>query len=922
MNSKGGRHKPQIRHGVKPAPNPKSCKAITVITTHVNADFDAFASMLAAKKLYPDALVVFPGSQEKNLRDFFVKSMAYMYDIVKIKDIDLNAVGLLILVDTRQASRIGKLANIVHRPGLEVHIYDHHPPMPDDLSGSVEVTQMTGATVTILTKILREKKIPITPEEATIMTLGLYEDTGSFTFTSTTEDDYLAAAYLLSKGANLNVVSDIITREMTPEQVGLLNDMIEGVTHYTVNGIDVAVTRLTCDTYIGDFALLVHKLKDIQNLDVIFALASMENRVYMVARSRLPEVDVGKITMAFGGGGHPSAASATIRGQTLIQVEEKLFGLLNQFINPEQSARDLVSAPAIHVEPAVTLKEAHDLLTRYNVNVIVVQESDDLLGIISRQVIEKAIHHELEHVPVREYMTINIDTVGPDAPLSEIQEKIIGNKQRLLPVVENGRVIGVITRTDLLNILVSEPARIPESTVDGKEWKTHVRERRMAKFLTERLPEKIIELLMAIGRVADSLGYNAYAVGGFVRDIFLYQGNLDTDIVIEGDGIEFARALTASLGGRVRAHEKFGTAVVILADGRKIDVATARLEYYKSPGALPTVETGSIKLDLYRRDFTINTLAIRLNPGRFGNLIDFFGAQKDLKRKMIRVLHNLSFVEDPTRVFRAVRFEQRFGFRIGKLTSALIENAVRMDFFRELSGPRLFSELRQILEEEKPVMALRRLHEYNLLKVIHPKIVYNSALEALLHSVEKVLTWHNLLFLEEPCREWMVYLLALVRSFDQSVREALCNRLQLTQRHRKVLIYEKTKAEECMKWMASQQILKNSDLYKKLRPFHTETLLYTMASATRNSIKQAVSNYITRLRSTTTLLDGRYLKEVGFEPGPIYREILDSLLDARLDDQVKTLLDEVEFVRNNLEGVKSIPCSYLSQSPQRHRVFE
>ncbi len=893
-----------------------------MITTHVNADFDAFASMLAAKKLYPDALVVFPGSQEKNLRDFFVKSMAYMYDIVKIKDIDLNAVGLLILVDTRQASRIGKLANIVHRPGLEVHIYDHHPPMPDDLSGSVEVTQMTGATVTILTKILREKKIPITPEEATIMTLGLYEDTGSFTFTSTTEDDYLAAAYLLSKGANLNVVSDIITREMTPEQVGLLNDMIEGVTHYTVNGIDVAVTRLTCDTYIGDFALLVHKLKDIQNLDVIFALASMENRVYMVARSRLPEVDVGKITMAFGGGGHPSAASATIRGQTLIQVEEKLFGLLNQFINPEQSARDLVSAPAIHVEPAVTLKEAHDLLTRYNVNVIVVQESDDLLGIISRQVIEKAIHHELEHVPVREYMTINIDTVGPDAPLSEIQEKIIGNKQRLLPVVENGRVIGVITRTDLLNILVSEPARIPESTVDGKEWKTHVRERRMAKFLTERLPEKIIELLMAIGRVADSLGYNAYAVGGFVRDIFLYQGNLDTDIVIEGDGIEFARALTASLGGRVRAHEKFGTAVVILADGRKIDVATARLEYYKSPGALPTVETGSIKLDLYRRDFTINTLAIRLNPGRFGNLIDFFGAQKDLKRKMIRVLHNLSFVEDPTRVFRAVRFEQRFGFRIGKLTSALIENAVRMDFFRELSGPRLFSELRQILEEEKPVMALRRLHEYNLLKVIHPKIVYNSALEALLHSVEKVLTWHNLLFLEEPCREWMVYLLALVRSFDQSVREALCNRLQLTQRHRKVLIYEKTKAEECMKWMASQQILKNSDLYKKLRPFHTETLLYTMASATRNSIKQAVSNYITRLRSTTTLLDGRYLKEVGFEPGPIYREILDSLLDARLDDQVKTLLDEVEFVRNNLEGVKSIPCSYLSQSPQRHRVFE
>ncbi len=876
-----------------------SSQGLTVITTHINADFDAFACMLAAKKLYPDALVVFPGSQEKTLRDFFVKSMVYLYNIVRIKDIDLNAVSRLILVDTRQASRIGKFASIVHRPGLELHIYDHHPPMPDDLSGSVEVTQMTGAAVTILTRILRDKEIPITPEEATIMALGLYEDTGSFTFTSTTEDDYLAAAYLLSKGANLNVVSDIIAREMTPEQVSILNDMIEGVTHHVVNGVDVAVTSVSCDEYIGDFALLVHKLRDMQNLDVIFALASMENRVYIVARSRLPEVDIGKIAMAFGGGGHPSAASATIRGQTLIQVEEKLLALLNHFIEPKQSARDLMSTPVIPVEPAVTLKEANDLLTRYNVNVFVVLESDKLLGIISRQVIEKGLHHQLEHVPVREYMTTEIETVSPDAPLAEIQEKIIGNKQRLLPVMESGRVVGVITRTDLLNILVSERARIPEFEADSKQWGINVRERRVAKFLRERLSEEIIELLIDVGRVADSLGYNAYAVGGFVRDIFLYQENFDIDVVIEGDGIKFARALAASLGGRVRPHEAFRTAVVILPNGQKIDVATTRLEYYKSPGALPTVETGSIKLDLYRRDFTINTLAIKLNPERFGTLIDFFGAQKDLKQKAIRVLHNLSFVEDPTRVFRAVRFEQRFGFNIGKLTLGLIENAVKMDFFRELSGRRLFSELRQILEEEKPVMALQRLNEYNLLKVIHPKIVYNSVLEALLHSVEKVLTWHNLLFLDEPCKAWMVYLLALIESIEKGDGDALCDRLQLIQRHRKVLIQEKAKAEESMKWMASQETLKNSDVYRKLHPFHTETLLYMMASTTRESTKRAISNYITRLRSTTTFLNGNDLKEMDFKPGPLFREILDSLLDARLNGEVKTRLNEIEFVRRN-----------------------
>ena len=876
-----------------------SSQDLTVITTHVNADFDAFASMLAAQKLYPEALVVFPGSQEKNLRDFFVKSMVYLYNIVRIKDIDLSAIKRLILVDTRQASRIGKFASIVHRPELEIHIYDHHPAMPDDLSGSIEVVQMTGATISILTKILRDKEIPITPEEATIMALGLYEDTGSFTFISTTEDDYLAAAYLLSKGTNLNVVADIIIREMTPEQVRLLNDMIERVTHHTVNGIAVAFTSVSSETYIGDFAFLVHKLKDMQHLEVIFALASMENRVYIVARSRLPEVDVGEIAMVFGGGGHPSAASATVRGQTLIQVEEKLLGLLNQFIKPKRSARDLMSSPAIHVEPEVTLKEANQRLTRYNVNVLIVLQSDELLGMISRQVIEKGLHHKLEDVPVREYMTTDIDTVRPNAALAEIQEKIIGNKQRLLPVVENGRAVGVITRTDLLNTLVSERARIPEFEVDRKEWEAGVRKRRVTKFLIERLPKEIIELLRVVGSVADSLDYNAYAIGGFVRDIFLYEQNLDIDVVIEGDGIEFAKALAASLEGRARAHEAFRTAVVVLPNGQKIDVATARLEYYKSPAALPTVETGSIKLDLYRRDFTINTLAIKLNPDGFGTVIDFFGAQQDLKRRVIRVLHNLSFVEDPTRVFRAIRFEQRFGFKIGKLTSGLIENAVRMDFFRELGGQRLFSELRQILDEDKPIMALRRINQFNLLKVIHPKIVYNASLEALLYSVEKVLTWHKLLFLEEPCQGWMVYLLALMRSFDQEGAEGLCQRLQLTPRYRKVLITEKAKAEEFLKWIGPLQRFKNSDLHRKLRPFHTETLLYIMASATRESIKQAISNYITRLRSVTTLLDGRYLKEIGVKPGPVYREILESLLDARLNGEVSTLLDEVEFVRKN-----------------------
>ena len=214
-----------------------------VITTHINADFDSLASMLAAKKLYPQAVLVFPGSQEKNLRDFFLQSTFYVFETERIKNIDLKAVRRLILVDTRQPGRIGKFGELVKRPWVEVHIYDHHPASREDLRGTLEHIREVGATITILAKILKEQNIPVTPEEATIMALGLYEDTGSFTFSSTTQEDYEAAAFLLSKGANLSMVSNLITRELTPEQISLLNELIQSATRYTVKGLEVVIAK-------------------------------------------------------------------------------------------------------------------------------------------------------------------------------------------------------------------------------------------------------------------------------------------------------------------------------------------------------------------------------------------------------------------------------------------------------------------------------------------------------------------------------------------------------------------------------------------------------------------------------------------------------------------------------------------------------
>ncbi len=880
-------------------------KGLTVITTHINADFDAMASMLAAQKLYPGSLVVFPGSQEKNLRNFFIESMVYLFNMADIKDIDFSKIDRLVLVDTRQPHRIGKFASLLKRRDLEIHTYDHHPSAHNDIKGSFDVMRLTGATVTILTEILSKKDIDISPDEATIMCLGIYEDTGSFTFPSTTEDDFKAAAFLLSKGASLNIVSNLISREISPEQVGLLNDMIQAATRYNIADIEIIITSVTTEYYVPDFAFLVHKMVKMETLDAIFALARMENKIYVVSRSKKPEVNVGEILKHLGGGGHTYAAAATVKGKTLAQIEHELVEILYTKIRSRRLARDLMSSPAITVAGDVSCASASELLNRYSINALLViknhgggHDKNQLAGLITRQVIEKALYHGLDQVAVQEYMTTELASVVPDSDLAEIQEKIIENKQRLLPVIDQDKIAGVITRTDLLNVLVRQTQNKVGNALDPLSEMVPARTRNVVKFMKERLSKRLLKILENIGTVADEINFTAYVVGGFVRDLFLYRVNEDIDIVIEGDGIAFARAYAKLVGGRIHAYAKFGTAVIIFPDGFKIDVASARMEYYKFPAALPIVEMSSIKLDLFRRDFTINTLAIQLNPKRFGTLIDFFTAQKDIKEKTIRVLHNLSLVEDPTRVFRAIRFEQRFGFSIGKLTSGLIENAVKMDFFKRLSGRRVFTELRQILEEENPTPALIRLNDYDLIGVIHPTITLKKELIALINSVKKVSAWYDLLFLEESYMKWAVYFLMLIRNCDKKTTSEISTRFELAPRHRKIFTRERFDADKCLSWLEQNIPIKNSALYNKLFGFKTELILYMMATTKKKSVKKAISHFITGLRDIKIAVSGKDIKKMGLEPGPIYRQILQAVLDAKLNGELKTRKDELIFIRS------------------------
>ncbi len=873
-----------------------------VITTHVNADFDCLASMVAAAKFYPEAKLVFAGSQEQSLRQFFLHAASYTLKFDRLKNIELEKVTRLIIVDTRSRKRIGKFAELIGKPGVEVHIYDHHPAAPGDIPADESVIRKRGSTTTIFVELFREKGIKISSLEATVLALGIYEDTGSFTFASTCKEDLDAAAYLLTKGADLNLVSDFMTRELTAEQISLLNDLIHSATTYDIKGIPIVIATSSAEKYIGDLAILVHKLRDMENINALFVVVRMADRVHLIARSRIPEVNAGEILTDFHGGGHPSAASGTIKDRTLQQVQEDLLQTLRKHISPVRCAQDIMTTPLVTIDGESNLQAASDRMTRYNVNALPVLEGELFAGVVTREIVQKGIFHQLQETPVRELMSSDFETASPTTSLFSIEKIMIEKNQRMMPVVEHERVIGAVTRTDLLKALHEDIRKTSRYLHDFGGEEEAIFSKNLRKLMEERLPSSLISLLRSIGEEADSLEFAAYVVGGFVRDLLLGINNLDIDIVVKGDGIALAKVFAEKHQGRVKSHPRFGTAVVILPDGFRADFATARTEYYEYPAALPTVEISSVKKDLYRRDFTINTLIIQLNKSEFGRLIDYFGGQRDLKDRAIRVLHNLSFVEDPTRAFRAIRFETRFHFTIGRHTSNLIKSAVRMNLFQKLSGKRVLIELKYLFLEEDPFPSVKRMESFNLLQFIHPQLRLPPEMSSLFTSIKQVLAWFNLLYLDVPIEPYRVYLLGLLHPLGEEEVREVGNTLGLTRDLSAKYLIGRDAFYDVLNRLKHGRKILPSEIDQLLTGIPMETLLLMMALTISEIAKKRFSNYLTRYRTVKPEITGEEIGRLGFPPGPVYRQILQRLRYACLDGEVKSKEDELRLIRKEFSS--------------------
>jgi tRNA nucleotidyltransferase (CCA-adding enzyme) len=864
-----------------------------LITTHVNADFDALGSLVAAKKLYPESRLLLPGSQEQAVREFL--SLAKEAIIVESeKECSLDGIDRLILVDTRQPSRIGIAAKLLDK-GVEVHVYDHHPPMKGDVVADKDTSEEVGSTITILADMIKRKHIKLSYLEATIMLLGIYEETGSLTYRTTTNLDVDMVSFLLSQGASLSMVSSYINRELTEAELSLLTRLINSTERVTVNGIHVSMIELSGGDYVGELGMLIHKLLDVENIPVLFVLLdnSGHGRVDIIARSKIPSVDVNRVLASFGGGGHPSAAAAKVRSHDAGAVKEKLIKVLKRNIKLKICALDIMSRETESVRPASRVDDTKQALLKARTSGLPVVDRGRIAGIITFGMLNKAIRRGYGHSKVKGYMSSSFVTVKPETPLHEIHRIMLKDNIGILPVVKYGKMVGIINRTDVLRSvhasLYSGPKVVEKKVVVN-----------LAKKMDQCFPKKVTTVLKHIGRLANSFGYTAFVVGGLVRDLLLGCKNLDLDIVIEPNAMDFGRILSKDLGGTLVVHKKFGTCTVFMKNGMKIDLATARKETYEKPAALPTVEFSSLKNDLIRRDFTINAMAASLNKENFGQLIDFFGGEADLARGRIRALHDKSFIDDPTRIFRAVRFEQRLGFAVEKHTEELILGAVEKEMIEKVQPQRIRDEIMLILQEEGALKALKRMAELHELKFIHHDLKLDRKMVELYGSIDMTCRGYGSLPGKGPAERWLIYLMALLEQLSHKEIASICREFVFRKSDTMRILSYKRYGKAAARALAGNARMRPSEVYKILNKLSDEAMMLLLASATSKLAKARIKDFIGKHSLVRIAVKGDDIKALGLKPGPKFKKILDKVLHKKIDGELRTRTDELKFIKTEI----------------------
>ncbi|MDL2269824.1 CBS domain-containing protein [Desulfosarcina sp. OttesenSCG-928-A07] len=424
-----------------------------IITTHKNADFDAFASLVAASLIYPKAVVAIPKNINANVKAF-ISIHKDIFDYTDRWDIQTGRVTRLIVVDTSDWNRLGPLFKLKDKPSIEVILWDHH------LHGNIDAhwacIEPIGATITLLVRELKALKKPITPIQATLFLAGLYEDTGNLSFSSSTAEDAYTAGWLLDQKADLSLVNRFLRPAYGEKQKDILFEMLRNTNRLKVNGYAISISQIPIEGHISNLALVVRMFRDIINVDAAFGVFTNQekngkSRCMVIGRSDNESLDVGTLMKSMGGGGHPGAGSAMLKGVNPDVVQQMIIDLIEGNQQSSVQISDLMSFPVFTIPPETTMADVSKILQEHGcTGLLVVDKKDKLLGVISRRDFKKIRKVDQLQSPVKAFMSTHVITIGPGKSPSEAAKIMVRHDIGRLPVVEDEKIIGIITRSDAM----------------------------------------------------------------------------------------------------------------------------------------------------------------------------------------------------------------------------------------------------------------------------------------------------------------------------------------------------------------------------------------------------------------------------------------------------------------------------------------
>jgi tRNA nucleotidyltransferase (CCA-adding enzyme) len=863
-----------------------------IILTHEQADFDALASMLGAYLMDDKAIPVLPRRMNRNVRAFVTLYGAEL-PFIDPRDLPNEPVESICLVDTQTMATVRGV-------GVEtrVHIIDHHPVRTDLQPSWTITTEDVGATTTIFVEDIQKQDGGLSMIQATTLLLGIYEDTGSLTYTRTTARDLHAASYLLEQEANLRIAGDFLNHPLSIEQQKLYDKLRENLESYQIHGHTIVVACGNAHGLDEELSTVAHKLRDLLDPDALILLITTRGGVQMIGRSTCDNIDVAEITARFGGGGHSRAAASLIKGREIDEVHEELIALLPEFVKPAITVSEIMSQNPQLLTPNTSAQEAAERMQRFGYEGYPVVQDGRVIGLLTRRAVDRALSHKL-NLTAASLMNAGEVVIHPEDSIDHLQHLMTDTGWGQIPVIkeENGEIIGIVTRTDLLKILTTNAVQQHRPNYSDK--------------LEATMSIAMLDLLKVVAEIACEQRIAFYIVGGFVRDLILERPSQDFDLVVEGDAIALANRLKDRYGGRLITHTRFGTSKWLIENNRFelasalhqpnyadelpefLDFISARTEFYTHPTALPTIERGSIKLDLHRRDFTINTLALRLDGNHYGELHDYWGGLNDIQEGLVRVLHSLSFVDDPTRMLRAVRFEQRFIFRIEKRTLELLNEARSM--VSQISGDRIRHELDHILDEDQRVSILDRMSELGLLREIHPALAWDVESRDNLHMLSylerKPLNGLKIDIQRGFSKRKLAYALWFIHQPPEKI-QIILRRLRFPASHSKVILSASHLWKD-LSWLANARI---SQIASRLEDLPA-IAIYAAFLATRDEhVSNKIQEYMLQIKSITPAISGNDLIKRGIPPGPVYKRILGAIRDAWLDGKIKNVDQELAFL--------------------------